>query len=275
MSLDNWRSFLAGSPHKVIVYSDHQNLLYWKEPHKISRRVAREVLCLSEYNIEICHIKGMANRRADALSRRPDYDQGIEDNADVTILPEHLFTRTIVTIEQQHWQDEEHLKPWIDLHQLKQLNGTWYKEGRVVVTDELAGKCQIIRAHHDPPVHGHPGINKTIQIVEHNYWWLQLCSNIMDNVKGCTDCQRHKVNNRPTKAPLRPIYPKPEATPFETIALDFITKLPELQGYDSILTVTDHDCTKAAIFIPCWEEINAESTAALYIRHVFTHFGLP
>jgi hypothetical protein len=53
MSLDNWRSFLAGSPHKVIVYSDHQNLLYWKEPHKISRRVAREVLCLSEYNIEI------------------------------------------------------------------------------------------------------------------------------------------------------------------------------------------------------------------------------
>jgi hypothetical protein len=44
MSLDNWRSFLAGSPHKVIVYSDHQNLLYWKEPHKISRQVAREVL---------------------------------------------------------------------------------------------------------------------------------------------------------------------------------------------------------------------------------------
>jgi hypothetical protein len=61
MSLDNWRSFLAGSPHKVIVYSDHQNLLYWKEPHKISRRVAREVLRLSEYNIEICHIKGTAN----------------------------------------------------------------------------------------------------------------------------------------------------------------------------------------------------------------------
>jgi len=39
--------------------------------------------------------------------------------------------------------------------------------------------------------------------------------------------------------------------PFETVALDFITKLPLSQGYDSILTVTDHDCTKAAIFIPC------------------------
>jgi phosphoribosylpyrophosphate synthetase len=63
--------------------------------------------------------------------------------------------------------------------------------------------------------------------------------------------------------------------PFETIALDFITKLLESQGYDSILTITDHDCTKASIFILCREEINAEGTAALYIQHVFAHFGLP
>jgi hypothetical protein len=48
MLLNNWRSFLAGSPHQIIVYSDHQNLLYWKEPHKISQWVAREVLQLSE-----------------------------------------------------------------------------------------------------------------------------------------------------------------------------------------------------------------------------------
>jgi hypothetical protein len=229
MSLDNWRSFLAGSPHKVIVYSDHQNLLYWKEPHKISRCIAREVLRLSEYNIEICHIKGTANERADTLSRRPDYDQGVEDNANVTVLPECLFARTTVTVEPQHRQNEEHLKAWIDPHQLKQLNGVWYKEGRVVVTEELAGKCKIIQAHHNPPVHGHPGINRTIQIVERNYWWLQLRQDTKDYVQGCADCQRHKVNNRPTKAPLRPIYPKPEAMPFETIALDFITKLLESQ----------------------------------------------
>jgi hypothetical protein len=275
MSLDNWRSFLAGLPHKVIVYSDHQNLLYWKEPHKISRCVAREVLRLSEYNIEIRHIKGTSNGHADALSRRPDYDQGTEDNMDITVLPEHLFARTMVTITPQHRQDEERLKPWIDPHQLKCLDGTWYKEGRVVVTEELSGRRKIIQAHHNPPVHGHPGINRTTQIVEHNYWWPQLRQEVKDYVQGCTDCQRHKVNNRPTKAPLRPIYPKPEAMPFETIALDFITKLPESQGYDSILTVTDHDCTKAAIFIPCREEINAEGTAALYIQHVFAHFGLP
>jgi hypothetical protein len=33
-SLNNWCPFLAGSLHKVIVYSDNQNLLYWKESHQ-------------------------------------------------------------------------------------------------------------------------------------------------------------------------------------------------------------------------------------------------
>ena len=33
----HWRPFLAGSPHKIIVWSDHQNLTYWKDPQKLSR----------------------------------------------------------------------------------------------------------------------------------------------------------------------------------------------------------------------------------------------
>jgi hypothetical protein len=63
--------------------------------------------------------------------------------------------------------------------------------------------------------------------------------------------------------------------PFETVTLDFIVKLPVSQGFDSILTVTDQGCMKAAIFIPGNEDITAEETAALYIKHVFAHFGLP
>jgi len=63
--------------------------------------------------------------------------------------------------------------------------------------------------------------------------------------------------------------------PFETVTLDFITKLPISQGYDSILTVTDHDCTKAAVFIPCKESMTAEETAGLIIQQIFPQFGLP
>jgi hypothetical protein len=78
-----------------------------------------------------------------------------------------------------------------------------------------------------------------------------------------------KVNNRPTKAPLQLIFATLEAMPFETVALDFITKLPTSQGYDLILTVTDHDCSKAAIFIPCREEVSGEEMVILYMKQVF------
>ena len=45
--LRHWRQYLAGSPHKVTVFTDHANLQYWRQPQKISRRIAREVLELS------------------------------------------------------------------------------------------------------------------------------------------------------------------------------------------------------------------------------------
>jgi hypothetical protein len=46
--------------------------------------------------------------------------------------------------------------------------------------------------------------------------------------------------------------------------MDFITKL-HCQKYNTILTVTDHDCSKVAIFIPCKETITAEGVSNLYI----------
>jgi hypothetical protein len=172
-------------------------------------------------------------------------------------------------------QNEDVLRPWVNAHRLKKIKGLWYKDRRRVVTGGQHDKQTIIQSHHDVPVYGHPGINRTMQLVTRYYWWLNVQQDVQEYIQGCVECQRHKINNRPIRAPLQPIYPKLEALPFDTIALDFITKLPESQGSDSILTVTDHDCTKMAIFIPCQEEIMAEETAGLYVKHVFSRFRLP
>jgi hypothetical protein len=85
----------------------------------------------------------------------------------------------------------------------------------------------------------------------------------------------NKVNTNPTKPAIYPITPAPDALPFQTIALDFITKLPVSQGYDTILTITDHDCSKASIFIPCKETIDSEGVAKVYAQHVIPHYGIP
>src|SRR5258708_20628879 len=106
-ALRHWRSYLARSHHKIKVLSDHINLQYWRQPQKISRRVAREVLELSEYDLEIHHIKGKANGQADALSQRLDYDQGEHDNEGVTVLPKELFIHT-ATLSATNNSDSTH-----------------------------------------------------------------------------------------------------------------------------------------------------------------------
>ena len=35
-ALKHWQPLLAGSPHKIKVFSDHMNLKYWRDPQKIS-----------------------------------------------------------------------------------------------------------------------------------------------------------------------------------------------------------------------------------------------
>src|SRR6266702_5168196 len=93
--------------------------------------------------------------------------------------------------------------------------------------------------------------------------------------KGCAVCQANKINTHHQKPSLYPITTDPEAQPFEVITMDFITKLPPSQGYDSILTITDHDCSKVVLFIPCNEAMTAEEMARLIVQHVFPQFGLP
>ena len=71
-------------------------------------------------------------------------------------------------------QDESILKPWIDPHELKRVDGTWYKNAQRVITNIGDGTRAIICAHHDSQVYGHLGIARTIQLVERANWWLGL-----------------------------------------------------------------------------------------------------
>src|SRR5579863_6083626 len=41
------------------------------------------------------------------------------------------------------------------------------------------------------------------------------------------------------------------------------------------MTITDHDCTKAVILVPCNENIDAEGVARLFKDRVFPFVGLP
>jgi hypothetical protein len=93
-------------------------------------------------------------------------------------------------------------------------------------------------------------------------------------VEGCAVCQQNK--NLPKKATPEYQIPVPTtARPFEVIAMDLITQLPMSNGYDAILTIVDHGCTRAALFLPCKMTITGAEIAQLYFDNVYRWFGLP
>ena len=89
------------------MYTDHANLQYYREPRKIGSRVAGYIPELAQYHM-ILEYKPGATNRADALSRRPDYEvEGNPDNEDVTVLPEKYFCDTHTSIRVMDWDSVE------------------------------------------------------------------------------------------------------------------------------------------------------------------------
>lgn len=59
--------------------------------------------------------------------------------------------------------------------------------------------------------------------------------------------------------------------------MDYVTRLPESDGYNAILTIVDR-LTKERHYVPCIaaeEDTSAETTAGILIREVFRIHGLP
>ena len=57
--------------------------------------------------------------------------------------------------------------------------------------------------------------------------------------------------------------------------MDLITGLPLSGEYDAILTIVDHGCSRAALFLPCKTTISGPQIAKLYLRHLYPWYGLP
>jgi hypothetical protein len=68
-ALTNWRPYLIWTETPFIVRTDHANLLHWKEPQNLNRRMARWHAVLQDYNFKIEHVPGKDHQAADALSR--------------------------------------------------------------------------------------------------------------------------------------------------------------------------------------------------------------
>jgi hypothetical protein len=54
-AFQQWRHYLEGSPHRITVFSDHKNLVYFSQSHTLNRRQARWSQTLSQHDFVIVH----------------------------------------------------------------------------------------------------------------------------------------------------------------------------------------------------------------------------
>ena len=90
-------------------------------------------------------------------------------------------------------------------------------------------------------------------------------------VEECTTYNRVKALRQP-RAPPDPLPVPPY--PWHTVGLDFVTNLPMVKGYDSVLVTVDH-LTRMAHFTPCRCDITSKQTAELFVKEVIRLHGVP
>ena len=191
------RHLLLSSPYPITVLTDHKNLEYYRKPQNINRRVARYIPHLADYNFILTHILGPTNK-ADALSRRPDYDDGSDDNTNVTVLPPQLFAlaTTFSSLDDRaharQLQQQSQLSCWAGTFPLKKVGDLYWYGDRLVIMDDLPLRRGVISLYHDSPTAGHPGISNTTWAIARDYWWPGMKQTITEYIKGCTLCQSRK-----------------------------------------------------------------------------------
>ncbi|CAJ0943531.1 unnamed protein product, partial [Ranitomeya imitator] len=93
-AFEEWRHWLEGAKHRVVVLTDHKNLTYLESAKRLNPRQARWSLFFARFDFVISYLLGSKNVKADALSRSfvPD-SPGLSEPA--SILKEGVIVSAI------------------------------------------------------------------------------------------------------------------------------------------------------------------------------------
>jgi len=301
-SLKKWRYFLPGAEHKTIVYSDHQNLTYFKTTVSLNRRQARWAEELVSFNFDLYYRKGSANQKADILSWCPAFtskeggttatgnqtllrkEQWLEvgelqiDDEDYDIIKigaldiDQLLPGAKDRIKEKDLLDDEY---WAICKQLSSGNiiHKHYElkddilcwKNRVYAPNEM--RQRIMRSEHDSKMAEHFGRERTMELVTRNFYWPNMDTELR---KYCNECDIYQRTKSPQHAKHGLLHPLEMACkPRSHISTDCITDHPESEGATMILVVVDR-FTKMAHFIP-FKKKDLPTVARAYLENVWKY----
>ena len=138
-------------------------------------------------------------------------------------------------------------------------------------------RFEVISCHHNDPLVGHFGIDKTRELVSRKYYWPSLRRDIKSYVRGCDICLASKTIRHKPYGDLQ-FLPVPTHQ-WKDLFMDFVTGLPlsadwKGDSYNSILVIVNR-LTKMVHYEPVKVTIDAPGLAEVIIDVVVRHHGLP
>jgi len=153
------------------------------------------------------HVPEKSMGKADGLSRRPDWQDGVErDNENQKLVKLEWIRKAETIIEEENLKErirkaqegdekvvkavEELKKAGIKMlrdEEWKVKDGIIMKKGRIYVLEGDLRR-EIIQLHHDTPVGGHGGRWKMTELIGRNYWWPGIMKEVRRYMDGYDAC---------------------------------------------------------------------------------------
>ncbi len=176
------------------------------------------------------------NNIADQLSKLAA-QKGDEWKPDRLVVPAVSAIQTIPIdlkqYQQELWSSDGELTPHLQQDQLvKVTEGMILRDDKYIVPEAL--QKPVIKLYHD---YAHVSAPKTQQLIQKNFWWPQMASDIQ---RWCDTCIVCATINQGKPGRTKLCRPEPPKGPWELLQLDFIGPLPSAKGrYRYCLVIID------------------------------------
>ena len=292
------------------LHTDHGPLTWLYSMKEPEGQVARWLEKLQVYNFEIVHRKGLRHINADALSRLPCHQCGLneeviqEEGSSVAVVQLSGLSAEEILNNQREDQDLKTIieakmtqtrppnpKPktgqCLEQRRLLQLwdhlllrNGLLYRKyidrkhpSRVQYQLVVPPKLrsQVLKEIHEGAMGGHLGEEKTLQKLKDRFYWPGHWKSVQEWCHTCPACSQRKT---PTPKNLAPLQSVTVSSPMQMVAIDILGPLPvTLAGNKYILVAADY----FSKWIEAYAIPNQEATtiARKLLDEMFCRFALP
>lgn len=269
LAIDKWKAYLQH--RQFTIHTDQRSLIHLGE-HKFNTQIQQKAFFkLMGLQYKIVYKKGITNKAADALSRRPQHSHAYAISV--------VKPRWIEIVTEGYQQDPKAKQLLVELsvqgfneQGFSLQDGIIRHKGRVWLGSHKEAHQAVLLALHSSGLGGHSGTLATYHRVKQLFSWPHMKQDVLHYVSACQVCQQAKSEHVKLPGRLQPLPIPPSA--WHTISLDFIEGLPNSNRFNVILVVIDK-LTKFGHFIPLKHPFTAASIAQLFMDNVYKLHGMP